>query len=107
MQFVQKTSTNYKGTEFNYTVIKFEEDTTMQEQLAKLAEWLSHSDGTEDLFDLVRQTAAEIAEDAEMPFVYDDIDGNRQEYTPVSLWEASNCEWEQSAQQGYDYGWNI
>lgn len=68
-----------------------------------------HLDG-EQLESLLREYAQELAEDLEVPFLYEDRDGSRQEYTPKSMWEASgSCsdEWEQSAQEGYDYGWGI
>jgi hypothetical protein len=51
--------------------------------------------------------AAEIAEDLEIPFIYSHA-GVTREYTPAAAWEASGgCEWEESAQEGYDYGWDI
>lgn len=62
----------------------------------------------EDLEDFVRDWAESLAESAELPFTYTDIHGSRSTYTPQSLWESSgSCEWETSAQYGYDYGWNI
>ncbi|WP_278939159.1 hypothetical protein [Pseudomonas helleri] len=107
MQFVQKSYMS-GGREVFYTSVEFTPGSTDQEMLAELAEWLSHCDGTEDQFDMVRDLAADIANDAEILFVYEDVDGNRQEYTPASMWEPSGgCEWETSAQYGYDYGWNI
>lgn len=63
----------------------------------------------EGLEDFLKDWAAEAAEGAELPFTYTDGYGSVQTYTPASLWEASgSCsEWEESAQEGYDYGWNI
>lgn len=60
------------------------------------------------LEDLLKDWARDLAEDAELPFTFEDRDGDTQTYTPQSLWESSgSCEWETSAQEGYDYGWNI
>ena len=44
-----------------------------------------------------------------LPSTYTDSEGTTNTYTPASLWEASgSCsEWEQSAQEGYDYGRNV
>jgi hypothetical protein len=63
----------------------------------------------DDLEALLKDWARDISEDAELPFTYTDGSGRNQTYTPASLWEASgSCsEWEQSAQEGYDYGWNV
>ncbi|UAV90009.1 hypothetical protein REC_160 [Pseudomonas phage REC] len=63
----------------------------------------------EGLEDFLKDWAADTAEQAELPFTYTDGFGSTQTYTPASLWEASgSCsEWEESAQEGYDYGWNI
>jgi len=62
----------------------------------------------EDIEDYLKDYARDLAEDAELPFTFEDRDGDTQTYTPASLWESSGgCEWETSAQEGYDYGWNI
>jgi hypothetical protein len=62
----------------------------------------------DDLFELLKDYARDIAEDAELPFTFEDRDGDSNTYTPASLWESSGgCEWETSAQEGYDYGWNV
>lgn len=63
----------------------------------------------EEVEDVLRDWATDTAESAELPFTYTDRDGDSQTYSPAALWEASgSCsEWEQSAQEGYDYGWNI
>lgn len=62
-----------------------------------------------DVEEVLRDWAQDTAEQAELPFTYVDGEGHTQTYTPASLWEASgSCsEWEESAQEGYDYGWNI
>lgn len=62
----------------------------------------------EDIEDYLKDYARDLAEDAELPFTFEGRDGDTQTYTPASLWESSGgCEWETSAQEGYDYGWNI
>lgn len=62
----------------------------------------------DELEDLLKDWARDISEDAELPFTYEDRDGDTQTYQPQSLWESSgSCEWETSAQEGYDYGWNV
>lgn len=61
----------------------------------------------DSLIEALREAAVEIAEDLEIVFIYDDS-GVKQEYTPRAHWEPSgSCSWEESAQYGYDYGWNI
>ena len=85
------------------------------EQLAKLAAVLKNlpEDGAldfnrDELESYLKDWAAECAEYAELPFTYTTDDGDTNTYTPASLWESSGgCEWEQSAQIGYDYGWNV
>lgn len=86
------------------------------EQLAALGDLLQHlpeegafSMDVDTLEDFLKEWASEVAEGAELPFTFTDRDGQAQTYSPASLWEASgSCsEWEQSAQYGYDYGWNI
>lgn len=60
------------------------------------------------LQELLKDWAADTAEGAELPFTFTDNEGSTSTYTPASLWESSgSCEWETSAQEGYDYGWNI
>ena len=62
----------------------------------------------EKLEDFLKEWASELAEGAEVPFTFTDSFGKSQTYTPASLWEASGgCEWEESAQYGYHYGWNL
>ena len=86
------------------------------QQLAAFADLLSNlpEDGAfsmdaEELEEFLKEWASEVAEGAELPFTFTDSAGIAQTYTPASLWEASgSCsEWEQSAQYGYDYGWNL
>lgn len=85
------------------------------EQLAQLAAALKAlpEDGVFDmdydaLLEFMMEWASETAESAELPFTFTDRDGDTQTYTPASIWEASGgCEWEESAQYGYDYGWNV
>jgi CubicO group peptidase (beta-lactamase class C family) len=63
----------------------------------------------DDLEDFLKDWARDLAEDAEVPFTFTSVGGKTNTYTPASMWEASgSCsEWEQSAQEGYDYGWNV
>ena len=64
-------------------------------------------DSAEQFVETYEEYAADVAEGLEIAFVYE-RDGARREYTPQSFWEASGgCSWEESAQYGYDYGWNI
>lgn len=53
--------------------------------------------------------AADLAESLDIEFVYvRKEDGAERRYTPQSMWEASgDCSWEQSAEYGYDYGWDV
>lgn len=79
-------------------------------ELAHLLQNLPDLDELEgfDLEDFLKDYARDLAEDEELPFTFTDVDGRSQTYTPQSLWESSGgCEWEESAQEGYDYGWNI
>jgi hypothetical protein len=103
---------SYQGFDLEYVDGKL----TDIEQLAALADLLQNlpEDGAfsmdvDTLEEFLQEWASEIAEGAELPFTYTNRDGEAQTYTPASLWEASgSCsEWEQSAQYGYDYGWNI
>lgn len=62
----------------------------------------------EHLLEFLMEWASETAEELEVPFTFTDRDGDTQTYTPQAMWEASGgCSWEESAQYGYDYGWNI
>lgn len=61
----------------------------------------------EDLIDRFEEEAADEAESLEIAFIYQGASGTR-EYTPAAFWSASGgCEWEESAQYGSDYGWNV
>lgn len=100
-----------------YSYQKYDLETELEgiELLAALAAVLKNlpEDGAIDfsqdgLEDFLQEWAAETAEEEELPFTYERADGSTQTYTPASLWEASGgCEWEESAQYGSDYGWNI
>lgn len=87
-------------------LISTEDDAIVQlSQFAKAMEFAYIMDD-EATLDTLEDWARDLAEDAEAMFSYQR--GSRQRtYTPTSHWEASNCEWEQSAQEGYDYGWDI
>lgn len=78
------------------------------EALAQLTELTFAGEDLESLIDTIEEQASELAEELEIHFIYD-RDGSKREYTPRSLWEPSgSCsEWEESAQEGYDYGWQI
>lgn len=81
--------------------------------LAKLLQNLPESGALDfeesELEEFLKEWASETAEEAELPFTFTNSHGKTETYTPASLWEASgSCsEWEESAQYGYDYGWNI
>lgn len=107
----------YNGTAYKYNSHAVEglSDNEM-DNLAKLAIVLQNLpeggalDFDQDaLEEFIKEWAEDVAESAELPFTYTDGSGRNQTYTPQTLWEASgSCsEWEQSAQYGYDYGWNI
>lgn len=63
----------------------------------------------EIILELLEDMATTYAEENEVYFTYRRADqGQPRQYTPESFWEASGgCEWEESAQYGYDYGWDI
>ena len=104
MKFVEQ---KYSWSDSTYTAIEFDEGVEGLAELAELAAWLKANDEDAEYYELVREWAADLAEDLEVPFTYTDVDGRSQTYTPASMWEASGgCEWEESAQEG-DYGWNI
>lgn len=85
------------------------------QQLAAFADLLANlpQDGAfsmdaDTLEEFLKEWASEVAEGAELPFTFTDSAGTSQTYTPASLWESSgSCEWETSAQYGYDFGWNV
>jgi hypothetical protein len=104
-RFVEQKSTWSDST---YTTIEFDDDVTGIAELAALAEWLKTVDDSHEHYELVMDWAADTAEMLEVPFTFTDVEGKTNTYTPASLWEASGgCEWEESAQYGYDYGWNV
>lgn len=97
----------------HYQLLGLDEDTAIGD-LAILAQVLKNLpvDGALDLDEqsleeLLKDHARDLSEDAEVPFTYTSAYGETSTYTPASLWESSGCEWEESAQEGYDYGWNI
>ena len=109
--------TYHNGTPYSYTSHTLEglSDNEL-DNLAKLAIVLQNlpEDGAldfdiDELEEFIKEWASETAESAELPFTFTERDGSSSTYTPASLWEASgSCsEWEQSAQYGYDYGWNV
>lgn len=56
----------------------------------------------------LEEDASELAESLEIEFVYVRADGTERKYTPQAFWEPSGgCEWQESAEYGYHYGWNI
>lgn len=62
----------------------------------------------EDEFEDLEGEASELAEALEIEFAYVRADGDQRKYTPEAFWEPSGgCSWVESAQAGYDYGWNI
>lgn len=116
---IQKTlvkGTYHNGTPFSYNSHTLEglEDTPVA-ALSQLSTVLKNlpKDGAigmdyDDLEGYIKDWASEFAEQAELPFTYTNGFGITSTYTPASLWESSGgCEWETSAQEGYDYGWNI
>lgn len=109
--------TYHGGMPFSYTTHAIEglDGATAVEDLATLAQILQNlpSEGAldldeDDLEEYLKDYARDLAEDGEVPFTYTTGYGKTNTYTPASLWESSGgCEWETSAQEGYDYGWNI
>ena len=63
----------------------------------------------EDELEELEDLASDIAESLEIEFVYvRKTDGQERRYTPQSFWEPSGgCSWEESAQYGSDYGWDV
>lgn len=110
---VELVSITVNGTYYNdtpYTYDTYQLDGLADnavEALSQIAAILKDIDD-EDVEDYLKDYARDLAEDHELPFTYEDSYGSTQTYTPASLWESSgSCEWETSAQEGYDYGWNI
>ena len=113
-QLIEGTYHNGTAYKYNSHAVEGLSDNEM-DNLAKLAIVLQDlpeggaldfdQDGLEEF---IKEWAADVAESAELPFTYTDGSGRSQTYTPQALWESSgSCEWETSAQEGYDYGWNI
>lgn len=66
------------------------------------------ADDYEDKLESLEEDARDLAEELEIHFTYQRKDGELRTYTPESLWEeSSGCSYYQSAEYGYDYGWNI
>ena len=56
----------------------------------------------------LEEQASDLAEELEIEFVYTRADGTVRKYYPQAFWQPSGgCEWVESAQWGYDYGWNV
>lgn len=86
------------------------EGMTPEEEVAKLAEYLVKADAQQDTHtvDLLEMYVADICNDCDLPFMYTRGSGKVRKFTPIGDWQPSyGCEWEQSAQEGYDYGWDI
>lgn len=97
----------YGDTEKTFVLPQSLPDVEFLAQVVKALEYAS-SIGDEEAVDWFEDFARDISEDLEVLFVYTQVSGKTRTYTPASLWESSGgCEWEESAQWGYDYGWNI
>lgn len=76
--------------------------------LARLTATLEQDNLSENFREAVEEKAAEVAEYLEVEFVYINPHSGTRRYTPEVFWEASGgCEWEESAQWGSDYGWDV
>lgn len=81
-----------------------------QKLVGKLREVYEQIIKEEDPVEIERleEDAVELAESLEIEFVYVRADGTERKYTPQAFWEPSGgCEWEESAQYGVDYGWQV
>lgn len=59
------------------------------------------------ILELLEEEAQAYADALEVEFIYQK-DGVARQYTPECMWEASGgCSWEESAQYGYDFGWDV
>jgi len=77
-------------------------------ELASLVYRLKAAADDEQLIDELEEEAAELAEELEIEFIYDQASGVRRTYSPESCWEQSGgCEWEESSEEGITHGWNI
>lgn len=82
----------------------------LQASVAEFNELMAKLRSEEDEVELecLEDEAQELAEELEIEFVYTRADGTVRTYTPEAFWEPSGgCEWVESAQWGYDYGWNV
>ena len=76
-------------------------------QLREVYEKITKEEDEVEL-ETLEDEAADLAESLEIEFVYVRADGTERKYTPQAFWEPSGgCSWEESAQYGYDYGWQI
>lgn len=104
---------NYKGEDCSYTqTVLFLDGKSVNEYandlpfMARLVATLEQSELDEGDRESLEELATELAEELEIYFVYQ-YEGKERKYSPQAFWEPSNCEWAQSAQEGYDYGWDI
>lgn len=82
----------------------------IQSQVGTLRELVHKLEACEDdeELDELEEEASELAEELEIEFIYTRKDGKVRRYYPQAFWEPSGgCEWVESAQYGYDYGWNV
>lgn len=80
----------------------------IQAKVAKFNELMAKLRAEEDEGELecLEEDASDLAEELEIEFVYTRVDGTVRTYSPQAFWEPSGgCEWVESAQWGYDYGW--
>lgn len=111
-----RNSVDYDWKTKQYTLIVGDRDFSFNcdgmsdiEALSLFAKALEYAEsiGEGSFLSRLEDWAQELAEECEIPFTYM-AEGKERTYTPASMWEASGgCEWEESAQYGYDYGWNI
>lgn len=113
IEYKERTQTYLDGSSYTYKTIfldsvwYYEVESTVA-NLARVTATLEQlSEENEEHRGDLEDIAATMAEDLEVEFVYQ-IDGRERKYTPQAFWEPSGgCEWEESAQYGYDYGWDI
>lgn len=97
------------------TIFKAESDNTPKQDIAVLsvfAKALEYADqlAEDDIRDRLEDWVSYLAEEAEVEFSYvRAVDGRKRTYSPAAHWEASDScsEWEQSAEYGINYGWDI
>lgn len=94
------------------TAVAFAEhrNAELQAAVAEFNELMAKLRVEEDEGELWRleDRASDMAEELEIEFVYTRADGTVRKYYPQAFWEPSGgCEWVESAQYGYDYGWNV